>query len=182
MGCFLELLARFRPSSTLLAELDQIADDDGSIGDHLEAPDGTVGYSWLDDRQYSSADQSGQYCFITHSRSIAALTSCYPFDLHGLASDDVDAALLKDARDRVLTRSIASWLYNLHDDEGAVVDGVRFNSRHGDEIRVWAVFERADDPVRSPLIQPSSEPTSVHPDLPALKEAFARFDLHWHEG
>jgi hypothetical protein len=90
-------------------------------------------------------------------------------------------ALLKDARDRVLTRSIARWLYDLHD-EGTVVDGVRFHSRHGDEIRVWAVFERAGDQVRSPLIQPSSEPVKVHPDLPELLEAFARFGLHWSEG
>jgi hypothetical protein len=140
-----------------------------------------VGYPWLEGREYGSAYQTGRYCFITHSRSIAALTAHYPFGLHGLAAGDVDVALLKDARDRVLTRSIARWLYDLHD-EGTVVDGVRFQSRHGDEIRVWAVFERAGDQVRSPLIQPSSEPVKVHPDLPELLEAFARFGLHWREG
>lgn len=141
--------------------------------------EGLFGGRW-DDQQYGSAHQSGRYCFVTHSRSIAALTTHYPFNEHGLAAGDVDAALLKDARDRILTRSIARWLYDLHD-EGNVVDGVRFNSRHGDEIRVWAVFERAGDPARSPRIQPSDEPAKVHPDHPELQEAFARFDLHWHE-
>ncbi|PYI69795.1 hypothetical protein CVV68_01425 [Arthrobacter livingstonensis] len=182
LGCFLELLAHFRPCLPLLAELDEIVDDDGSIASYPEAPEGAVGYRWLDGREYSSTYQSGRYCFITHSRSIAALIARYPFAQHGLAAGDVDAALLKDARDRVLTRSIARWLYDLHDQGSPVVDGVRFNSRHGDEIRVWAVFERAGDPSRSPLIQPSSEPARVHPVLPELQEAFTRFGLHWHEG
>lgn len=181
LGCFLELLAHFRPSRELLAELDQIIDDDGSIGNHPEAPQGAVGYSWLDGRQYGSAQQNGRYCYITHSRSVAALSARYPFHRHGIAPVDVDVALLKDARDRVLTRSIARWLHDLHD-EGTVVDGVRFNSRHGDEIRVWAVFERAGDPARSPRIRPSAEPDKVHPDLPELQEAFGRFGLQWHEG
>lgn len=179
LGCFLEVLAHFRPSHDLLNELDQIVDDDGSIGNHPEAREGAVGYSWLDGRVFSSAQQTGRYCFITHSRSIAALIAHYPFQRHGLATGEVDVALLKDARDRVLTRSIARWLYELHDHDGAVVDGVRFNSRHGDEIPVWAVFERAADSDRSFCIQPSSEPDRVHPDLPELQQAFTRFGLHW---
>ena len=180
LGCFLELLARFRPSRNVLAGLEQIIDDDGSVDHFPEGANGAVGYSWLDGREYGSAHQTGRYCFITHSRSIAALTAHYPLDRHGLTASDVDVALLKDARDRVLTRSIARWLYDLHDD--IAIDGVRFQSRHGDEIRVWAVFERADDPARSPRIEPSSEPVRVHPDLPELQEAFVRFGLHWHEG
>lgn len=180
LGCFLELLARFRPSRKVLAELDQIVDDDGSVARFTEAQEGAVGYSWLDNRLYGSARQAGRYCFITHSRSIAALAARYPLHRHGLSPSDLDVALLKDAGDRVLTRSIARWLYDLHD-EGVAIDGVRFQSRHGDEIRVWAVFERADDQARSLRISPSREPARVHPDLPALREAFARFGLHWHE-
>lgn len=116
-----------------------------------------------------------QYCRVEHP---------LPFDRHDISLADVDTALLKDARDRVLTRSIARWLYDLHEEAAGepVVDGVRFNSRHGDEIRVWAVFERADDLAVSPRIQPVTEPLPVPPDLPELQEAFARFGLHWHEG
>ena len=183
LGCFLELLAHFRPSRELRDELDQIVDDDGSNGNYLEAPEGAVGYSWLEGRSYSSALQDGQYCYMTHSRSIAALSAQYPFDRHGISLANVDTALLKDSRDRVLTRSIARWLYDLHDEgaEGAAVDGVRFNSRHGDEIRVWAVFERADDSSGSTRIRPVNKPARVQHDLPDLQEAFDRFVLHWHE-
>lgn len=168
--------------------MDQINDDDGSFGGYPEAPQSAIGCSWLDDRRYGSAYQSGVYCYITHSRSIAALSAHYPFNRHGIAPADIDTALLKDARDRVLTRSIAPWLYDLHDKATGepIVDGVRFNSRHDDEIRVWAVFKRAefkraDDTAVSPLIQPMMEPLQVPPDLPELQEAFARFGLHWHE-
>lgn len=93
LGCFLELLAQFRPNRTLLAELEKIVDDDGSVGRHPEAPEGDVGYSWLDGRQYSSAHQVGRYCFITHSDSIAALSAHYPFHRHGIDPADVDAVL-----------------------------------------------------------------------------------------
>ncbi|MGM7667741.1 RES domain-containing protein [Microbacterium sp. A93] len=184
LGCLLELLARFRPSRTVLDGLDDIVDDDGSIGQFPEGAAGTIGFSWLDGREYASARQVGRYCFITHSRSLAALIAHYPLDRHGLATNDMDAALLKDAHDRVLTRSIARWLYDLHgdDDAGVVVDGVRFQSRHGDEIRAWAVFERADDPARSPRIRPTSEPARVHSNLPELRETFSRFGLRWDEG
>ncbi|MDP3949519.1 RES domain-containing protein [Microbacterium sp.] len=179
LGCFLELLARFRPSRTVLDALDDVEDDDSSVGEFPEAAPGAVGYSWLDGREYGSARQVGRYCFITHSRSLATLIAHYPLERHGLAAIDVDAALLKDARDRHLTRSIARWLYDLHDDGGSVIDGVRFLSRHGDDIRVWAVFERAGDPSRSPRINPTSEPTRVSPNLPVLQAAFERFGLHW---
>lgn len=181
LGCLLELLARFRPNRALLAALDDVDDDDDSVGQFPEAPSGVVGHSWLDGREYGSARQTGSYCFITHSRSLAALIAHYPLERHGLAASDVDAALLKDAHDRVLTRSIARWLYDLHDDDGPSVDGVRFQSRHGDEIRVWAVFERSDDRVQSQRLRATSEPTRLHPDLPALQEVFSRFRLRWAE-
>ncbi|MGC5225114.1 RES domain-containing protein [Micromonospora sp. DT81.3] len=181
LGCMLELLARFRPSAPVQAGLGEVEDDDGSVESFPEAPPGAVGYSWLDEREYGEARQSGRYCFITHSRSVAALLAHYPLERHGLAARDVDVALLKDATDRALTRGIARWLYDLHNDAGeAVVDGVEFRSRHGDDIRVWAVFERAGDPPRSPRIEPTSAPTRLTPELPELREAFSRFQLHWY--
>jgi hypothetical protein len=158
----------------VLARLGEIDDDDGSVGSFPDAPAGGVGYSWLDKREYGEAGQTGRYCFITHSRSIAALLAHYPFERYGLAASDVDVALLKDASDRALTRGIARWLYDLHNEAGeTVVDGVEFRSRHGDDIRVWAVFERAGDPPRSPRIEPTSAPARVTPELPELLEASA---------
>lgn len=116
-GCFLELLAHFRPVPAVLAGLDEVDNDDGTVDHYDEAPDGTVGYSWLNGREYGAGQQDGRYCFITHSKSVAALQRAYPFERHGPSHSDIDTGLLKDARDRVLTRSIARWLYDLRDSD-----------------------------------------------------------------
>ena len=146
LGCFLELLAKLQPSNALEAELNDFDDEDGSVALHLEGGRGEVGYSWLNGRVFGDADQIGRYCFITHSASLAALKAGYRFDRHDIALVDVDSALLKDAHDRVLSRSIAHWVYDLRDEDGTeLVNGIEFRSRHGDEIRMWAVFERSGD-------------------------------------
>lgn len=182
LGCFLELLAKLQPVGSVEAELDEFENDDGSVGRHPEGGSGEVGYSWLNGRVFGSADQDGRYCFITHSDSLAALKADYRFDRHGIALVDVDSALLKDARDRVLTRSIAHWVYDLRDqNRNELVDGIEFRSRHGDEIRVWAVFERSDDEQRSSHIEPVSEPQRVTPETGALVDAFRRLGLRWVE-
>lgn len=181
-GCFLELLAKLQPSPSLEAELDEIDDDDGSVARHTEGGSGEVGYSWLDGRMSGEAQQTGRYCFITHSDSLAALKAGFRFDRHGIALVDVDSALLKDARDRVLTRSIAHWIYDRRDvDRNELVDGIEFRSRHGDEIRMWAVFERSNDEQRSDHIDPKGEPERVTPETAELVEAFDRLGLRWVE-
>jgi hypothetical protein len=181
-GCFIELLAKLQPAAPVLEGLDEVEDDDGSIGQHHEGTNGAVGYSWLNGRVFGDADQTGRYCFITHSDSIAVLKAQYRFERHNIELVDVDTGLLKDAHDRVLTRSIAHWVYDLRDEDGGErVDGIEFRSRHGDEIRMWAVFERSEDDQRSRYIEPQSEPTQVTPETAELVEAFARLGLTWEE-
>lgn len=184
LGCFLELLARFRPAAAVTAGLAEIDNDDGSVDEYDDAPDGTIGHSWLDSRQFGSAMQTGRYCFVTHSRSVAALQQHYPFDQHGLTPALVDTALLKDARDRVLTRSIARWLYDLRDDgRNELLAGVEFRSRHGDDIRIWATFERAEDENQphSQHLSPVGAPVTVSDDTSGLLEAFERHGLRWRD-
>ncbi|WP_100812158.1 MULTISPECIES: hypothetical protein [unclassified Microbacterium] len=181
LGCFLELLAHFRPHDVLLSELDDI-EDDGTISAFPEAAPGEVGYEWLTGRIYGSAHQRGRYCFITHSRTIATLAPQFPFPVYGIAPDQVDAALLKDASARVLTQAIARWMYDLPgEDRRDLVDGVEFRSRHGDDIRVWAVFERADDDVHTSHLTSFSDTERVAADTPDLLDAFSRLGLRWHD-
>lgn len=183
LGCFLEFLAKHRPDTIVRDALAEIDDPDNlAAGDH-EAPPGAIGYDWLDGRQFGRATQVGRYCFITHSRTVAALKKAGVFAAHGIAPYDVDAALLKKAEDRVLTRSIARWVYDLRDEQrNELVDGVEFRSRHGDEIRLWALFERSPHDTRrhSKLITPNGD-APVTPDTPELLDAFSRLGLFWHE-
>ena len=182
VGCFLELLAKLQLKREVQAEIDEVEDDDGSVSQHTEGGPGEVGYRWLEGRAFGTAYETGRYAFITHSLSIAALKARYPFGRYGIALSDVDTGMLKDAYDRVLTRSIARWIYDLQgDDVGELVDGVEFRSRHGDEIRMWAVFERSDDDQHSRHIAPQEEPVRVTDETPELLEAMRRLGLRWTE-
>jgi hypothetical protein len=99
---------------------------------------------------------------------------------YGLTGVDFDAALLKDAEARALTRSIARWLYEQKDPTNGsdLVDGVEFRSRHGDDLRAWAVFERSDDGTISPHFS-DIEPIELTPETPALQDALAVHQLRF---
>lgn len=93
----------------------------------------------------------GRFCYVTHSKSIAAPRPHFRLADYEFTGVDFDAALLKDSEVRSLTRTIARWLYEQKDitDGTDLVDGIEFRSRHGDDLRAWAVFER-DDGIISP--------------------------------
>jgi hypothetical protein len=86
---------------------------------------------------------------------------------------DFDTAALKDARPRQLTQAIATWIY-----ETADLDGVTFSSRHGDVLRLWAIFERPGDPYLSPKLR-HTRPEELRHDSGAIKDAFRMLGLSW---
>ncbi|MFF9565545.1 RES family NAD+ phosphorylase, partial [Leifsonia sp. NPDC014704] len=73
LACLLEVLAQFRPEPQTDAELDEIEDEAGEVELYPDAPSGTVGYGWLEERFGGKADQTGRYCSVTHSESLAAI-------------------------------------------------------------------------------------------------------------
>lgn len=75
---------------------------------------------------------------------------------------DFDQAAIKGSEPRTLTQAIAGFVYGLADTDGVpVADGVRFASRHGDELILWAIFERPGDEPSSSHITPSKPPPST---------------------
>lgn len=179
LACLLEVLAQFRPDPQTDADLDEIEDPDGEIAMYPDAPSGTVGYRWLEERLAGSADQSGRYCLVTHGESLSTIQAAFPFARFKQAPRLLDTSVLKDARQRDLTRSVARWLYELRDDEhNPLVDGLQFLSRFGDEHRLWAIFERADDGETSRCLA-NEEIFALHPDTPAVTEAFRLHNLRW---
>jgi hypothetical protein len=110
---------------------------------------------------------------VTASGSVAAL---YPHFI-GLAlasgSGDFDTAALKDAQPRQLTQAVASWLYE-HTD----FDGVAFASRHGDDLKLWAVFERPDDPSITANIHDVTVEELQH-ENPEIRRALHQLGLQW---
>ena len=85
-------------------------------------------------------------------------------------------AALKDGRPRILTQSVASHLYANTD-----VAGVNFASRHGDDLELWAIFERHDEHAVSRYLA-SLKTYQLSPDHPELLAVLAFHGLRWREG
>lgn len=162
----LEVLAGFRRDARLAAELDEIVEDDEDRILHPTVAPAKVPREWLDARAVASADLAGVYCAATDSRSVAVLYPHFVGLSLRLGLADFDAAALKDARPRQLTQAVAAWLYETTD-----ADGVTFASRHGDDLRLWAVFERPGDPLVSPKLR-HVRSEELHHDSAAIKDVF----------
>jgi hypothetical protein len=172
-ACLLEVLAAFRRDARLATELDEIVEDDEDAVLHPTLRSGEVPREWLDARAATSAELTGTYCAVTDSQSIAVLYPHFIGMALSLGLLDLDAAALKDARPRQLTQAIAAWIYETTD-----LDGVTFASRHGDDLQLWAIFERPGDPQVSPKLS-HSRPEALHHDSDAIKDAFQMHGLTW---
>lgn len=137
---------------------------------------GEVDPSWLDPRAAGSGNLSGTFCSVTASDTLATLHAEFVGTALSLGLGDFDAAALKDARGRPLTQSVATYLYVT-----TPLDGIRFASRHGDDLPLWAVFERPGDPAVSPRIT-QTETIDLSREHPAMLNAFekTRTDLARH--
>ncbi len=170
-ACLIEVLAALRPDPDLASAMASIThDEDDDL--HPTAPAGQVPYTWLDQRTAGSADLEGSFCHTTAAGSVAAL---YPrfIDAARLMGRDFDAALLKDASARPVTQRIATEIYATTD-----LDGVAFASRHGDDLSLWAIFERPGDPATSPRLS-NVRDHSLFPEHPDLVAAFGHLGLRW---
>lgn len=147
-ACLVELLAPLRPDHALTGELDQIVVDPEDQDNYPTVPAGVLDIDdWTQHRLASSARMTGQFCVITAAATIAALWPQFhstAVSVYGL--QDFDAAALKDARPRELTQAVSQHLWNARSTDGTdLCDGIEFLSRHGDDLALWALFERSED-------------------------------------
>lgn len=173
LACLLEVLAGFRPDPTLALELDNIVEDDEDTTMHPTARAGEISYSWLEPRSTASATLTGRFCAVTAADSIAALRPQFIVLAHLLTLHDFGAAALRDGRPRALTQSVATYLHPTTD-----LDGVTFASRHGDDLALLAIFERAEDPAISRTLD-AIEHHPLSPEDPDLQEALKMLGLTW---
>lgn len=94
----------------------------------------------------------------------------------GLA--DLDAAAIRDSRPRALTQAISAWLYTLRTPDGKPLNGIQFQSRHGDGLLLWAIYERDRAAANPPEVgRDASAPIAT--DDPQLVEAMRVHHLAW---
>jgi hypothetical protein len=111
---------------------------------------------------------------VTASGSVAALYPHFVGLALSLGLGDFDTAALKDARPRHLTQAVAAWLYEMTD-----FDGVTFTSRHGDDLQLWAIFERPGDPPITPNLHDVIGEEPLQHDSPEISNAFRLLGLQW---
>ncbi len=178
LACFLEVHAPFRPDPFLVGELTAIDEDLEDAAEHPSAPAGAIPVAWAERRVLGQAHLTGTYIIPADAVSLATLREHFlgmalRFDL-----PDLDAAAIRIAEPRALTQSIAAFVYEQVTDAGGPVAGVRFDSRHGDDQRLWAVFERPGDSSTSRWLRDTVAGPIDRFDS-ELVEAMQIHRLHW---
>lgn len=155
-ACLIELLTPLRPDPQLVSAMDEITVDVQDAAEHPTIAPGVIDIdNWTHRRLAASSHLQERFCAVSAATTIAALhRHFYPAATTTYGLKDFDAAALKDARPRELTQAVSQYLWNAKDPHtGAdLCDGIEFLSRHGDDLMLWAVFERAGDEQTSPHI------------------------------
>ena len=178
LACYLEVLAGFRPDPRLAADLDGIEEDPADAAHHPTAPAGSLPTGWAQRRRTGRAELTGTYVLPADARSLPTLRARFlPMALR-FGLPDLDAGVVRLAEPRAITQAIAAWSYQQNTATGEPVAGVGFESRHGDDQRLWAVFERhADGDTSGHFTANSADPIDVD-DL-ELQQAMQIHRLLW---
>lgn len=177
LACLLELLARFRPSTRVAEEIADIVVDGEEEFPTIAA--GTIPIAWCGPRRSGTAEMTGSFAVPGHHRSIAALRTQFRMRALGLGLEDLDTAAIRDARPRALTREISAWLYQVRAEGIAEFDGIEFASRHGDDLALWAIYERASDTDTSARLTPRFDDADIDPEDLELARAMELLGLRW---
>ncbi|QOH59622.1 RES domain-containing protein [Rhodococcus rhodochrous] len=143
LSCYLEVLAYARLSEELSAALDEIVDDEADEFPTI-AP-GRVPRSWMSSRVTGSGAISGWFVVPGAAESVATLRALFRPHAIRLGLLDLDTAAIRDARPRALTQAISQWGNTLSDPDGEPVAGIEFESRHGDGLVLWTLYEGPGD-------------------------------------
>lgn len=178
LACYLEVLAFARPDVALLEDLAAVDEAPEDAEEHPTLSGGLLPSSWLADRRIGSARLSGWFAVPGDKETLPTLRRRFLGLALRLRLPDVDAGTLRLAQPRAFTQAVAAWLYEVDGPDGLPVGGVRFDSRHGDGIALWALFERRGDGDTSALLSDLEDEPLDAAD-PALREALRLHGLDW---
>jgi hypothetical protein len=179
LGCFLEVLAQFRPDPGLASDLETIEGDPDDIA-YPTVPGGELDRAWIARRRLGEASLAGHYVDVGHSSTIAELRPHLLGRALTFGLPDFDASALRLAAPRPFTQVISRFLYSSTLSAGSAPDGIEFFSRHGDDQRLWAIFERDADigSTESHLLSRVSSQV-IAEDNPDLSDAMRIHHLRW---
>ncbi|QHC68922.1 RES domain-containing protein (plasmid) [Rathayibacter sp. VKM Ac-2759] len=145
-ACYIEVLAQFRPDPILTEDLDSIVEDEVDRSIYPTIQPGIVPETWFEPRRVGGAVLTGRYCDVGHSTTISTLRPFFIADALRFGLDDFDSSAIQNSKPRELTQAVGRSIFSETGPElQNMFDGVRFLSRHGNEVELWAIFERSDD-------------------------------------
>lgn len=178
-ACLVEVLARFRLDPLFQADMVGIDVDEADAALYATVPIGIVDEAWLKVRSASRANLSGRYCDVADSATIAALRPSFGGLAVGLGLADFDSSALQNSEPRELTQRVGRAVYEMSNDDGApAFDGVRFLSRHGNDLELWSIFERSTDGAYSAQLS-DIVVGKLQPGHPDVEAAMRLHGLTW---
>jgi hypothetical protein len=178
LACLVELLAPHRPDRYLLEDMDKIVEDDEDAQNHPTVPPGELDLNqWLAGRVAASAHIVGRFVDITASETVLSLHPRFKGRALAYNLKDFDAAALKSAEQRLLTQEVSQYLWTLKNPDGTdFCDGIQFRSRHGDDLLLWAIYERDTDNQISSHVS-DIQFAELTTETPELRKAMALLGL-----
>jgi hypothetical protein len=142
---------------------------------------GIVPSAWASPRLLGEGTLDGDYVDIQHVGSISHLRPFFIQHALSLGLADFDGATIRLAEPRTLTRAVSRHLYSSIQPP---VDGVQFDSRHGNGLGLFAVYERHSnvDPMSgSSALVTAVNPNPVPLESPEFTQALAIHNLRLEE-
>jgi hypothetical protein len=162
---FRECLARFRPDPAVQAAVIVDNDDDPLSPTTIAA--GQVPRRWLDDRCMGTGRLEGTYCDVGHADSLAHLRHALAPRLLHFRLDDLDAGDIRSRSPRAFTQELGRYINAQTSDGRPTFAGIRYASRHGDELTNWAIFEPNE-----PIDRDAKDLTLDDPDLRVVAASY----------
>jgi len=140
MATFVECLAYFRPDIDVVADLAEIAGEDG---DEEPPAAGVVPGEWVEQRCVGRGALAGDYADLGHHESLAELRRALAARVVHYGLHDLDAATLRLSAPRAFTQEVARYVFDQTAAGQRRWNGLSYLSKHGDDLRNWAIFEPA---------------------------------------
>lgn len=144
LACFLEVTAQFRPDPGVAAELDAIVGD-AEDADYPVIVIGVIPSDWRARRLVGQAQIAGRYVDIGAKESLSWLRGRFASRLIHYRVPDIDGGAIRSTVPRSLTQEMSSVIYATTLADGPLPDGIRFESRHGNDLILHAVYERPSE-------------------------------------
>jgi hypothetical protein len=138
-ACYVEVPARFRPDAALISGRGAIIGCPEDEHYPTVAP-GLVPRSWSTPRRLGEAELTGRFVDVQHFNSIAQLRLLFVQRALGLRLADFDGSAIRQYEPRILTQEVSLYLYR---NSSPIYDGIYFESRHGNDLELYAIYERS---------------------------------------